>query len=474
MADIIDPLMPPYRFERIQSQVYRGGYPKPRNFRFLRRQRLKTIVSLIPDDQDSLLDDFCQVEGIERIVIQVESPNENVTVTESTVSRCLELVTNPDKTPLYLHCLDGSNVTGVVVMCLRKLQLWRIASYQSEYLRFEQDGEIIPEESEFVECYSGRALMLPNPYADWLWPGRLAASHGSNVNSLPFKNNVHPVMPHVRLRQRMSTDICQADLSLATSRSATDLASKDSGVTSRGSGMTFAAAPAAEFDGALTQCADRSLLESWFSPQQQPTHALSETASGQGAQANGRPLSLAMSSVKPVIVSHEPQSAQIGHVTASDQLNLHQSFSTGALPDLTPSTRGRGSDAQRQRVPLSDAHEMLEPVLAALASEALKATEPGLSIDSSKTTKAGTRSSLKPLANFVKGATRESGVSQSLAAASVQERRENAGGLRQVPAPSRSSGKSVATEAASDAAAVVKEIALSLLVQALAIEGLGM
>ncbi|KAJ2889877.1 protein-tyrosine-phosphatase, partial [Coemansia aciculifera] len=224
MADIIDPLMPPYRFERVQPQLYRGGYPKPRNFRFLRRQRLKTIVSLIPDDRDNMLTDFCHSEGIRRIVISVESPNDNVTVTDAIVSRCLELVTNPDTMPLYLHCLDGSNVTGVVIMCLRKLQLWRVASLQSEYLRFEQDGEIIPEESEFVEAYSGRGLVLPNPYVEWLWPGRVAA----DASALPFKNNVHPVVPHTRLKQRMSTDICQPDPRLVQSRSTTDLPSRES------------------------------------------------------------------------------------------------------------------------------------------------------------------------------------------------------------------------------------------------------
>ncbi|KAJ2582898.1 protein-tyrosine-phosphatase, partial [Coemansia sp. RSA 1836] len=348
MADIIDPLMPPYRFERVQPQLYRGGYPKPRNFRFLRRQQLKTIVSLIPDDRDNLLTEFCDSEGIRRIVIAAESPNENVTVTESIVSRCLELVTNPDTAPVYVHCLDGSNVTGVVIMCLRKLQLWRVASLQSEYLRFEQDGEIIPEESEFVEAYSGRGLMLPNPYAEWLWPGRAAA----DVNTLPFKNGVHPVVPHTRLRQRMSTDICQADPRSVQSRSATDLALRESGETSRASGA--AAAGAAEIASA------RSL-------QHQHQHQ----------QPADRPSSESRSSAQAMASVESPKHYRVGDMgedefeeqsQATDQLSLHTSFSTGALPDMTQS-----SQQLLQRTPVSDAHEMLEPVLAALAGDAMKA-----------------------------------------------------------------------------------------------------
>ncbi|KAJ1962719.1 protein-tyrosine-phosphatase [Dipsacomyces acuminosporus] len=224
MPDIIDPLIPPYRFERAQNYLYRGGYPKPRNFRFLRRQRLKTILSLIPGDRDHALSKFCESEGIARIIIHVDSPNENVTVTDTIVSQCLELVTDPARAPLYIHCLDGSNVTGVVIMCLRKLQLWRVASYQNEYLRYEQDGEIIPEESEFVESYTGKGLVLPNPYVQWLWP-RLpmpaASASSSGDSSLPFQNGIHPVMRHVKLKQRMPTDICLAEPLASFGKSAT-------------------------------------------------------------------------------------------------------------------------------------------------------------------------------------------------------------------------------------------------------------
>ncbi|KAJ1944474.1 protein-tyrosine-phosphatase [Linderina macrospora] len=219
MPDIIDPLIPPYRFGLVQPQLFRGGYPKKRNFRFLQRQQLKTILSLVPSHPDPHLEEFCETENIARITIPVASPNENVTVTDDIISQCLTLMTDPSKLPMYVHCLDGSNVTGVVLMCLRKLQLWRVASYQNEYLRFEQDGEIISEESEFVEAYTGKHLKLPNPYVSWLWP---MARAPTDINALPFKDSVHPVMRHVTLAHRMSTDICQAEPLISLSRSVTD------------------------------------------------------------------------------------------------------------------------------------------------------------------------------------------------------------------------------------------------------------
>ncbi|KAJ2820071.1 protein-tyrosine-phosphatase [Coemansia sp. 'formosensis'] len=448
MSDIIDPLMPPYRFERVQPQLYRGGYPKPRNFRFLRRQRLKTIISLIPDDRDNLLAEFCHEEGIHRIVIPVDSPNENVTVTESIVSRCLELVTNPDTMPLYLHCLDGSNVTGVVIMCLRKLQLWRVASIQSEYLRFEQDGEIIPEESEFVETYSGRGLVLPNPYAEWLWPGRVAALGGKyDVNVLPFKNCVHPVVPHTRLRQRMSTDICQADPQPVQSRSATDLASRESSEAGR-------AIHAAE-------ATDRPSSEGQFALQQQPVH-VSAPSGSQSTRTNETSPSLAMidNRVTQYSLSQKRSQgkAEVGvdeeKSQVTDQLSLHTSLSTGALPDMSQSTH---QHRQKPRTPMSDAHEMLEPVLAALAGEAMKvAAELNPSHDSGKTTKASTRSNTKPPVGIRSG--EDDGSEHHRAADEIKG------------VSSRNSGISAGVSEG----VVVKELSLSLLVQALAIEGLGM
>jgi len=42
---------------------------------------------------------------------------------------------DPDNLPIYVHCLDGASVTGLVVCCLRKLQTWNISSAMGEFLR---------------------------------------------------------------------------------------------------------------------------------------------------------------------------------------------------------------------------------------------------------------------------------------------------------------------------------------------------
>ncbi|KAJ2782684.1 hypothetical protein GGI18_003597 [Coemansia linderi] len=110
-----------------------------------------------------------------------------------------------------------------------------------------------------------------------------------------------------------------------------------------------------------------------------------------------------------------------------------------------------------QRTPMSDAHEMLEPVLAALAGEAMKvAAEAKSALDSGKTTKASTRSNTKL------------SVSMKSLEDDGSERHHAASEAKGVS--SRNSG----TSAGLFEGVVVKELTLSLLVQALAVEGLGM
>ncbi|PVU97917.1 hypothetical protein BB561_000175 [Smittium simulii] len=203
MLSIHEFLIPPYRFGQVENRLYRGGYPKQRNFKFLERIKLKTIISLIPDAPTQALTDFCCKNNIKHLVIKVEIPEENVTILDIHVSEFLQIATNSSQLPLYYHCADGSNVTGVLTMCLRKLQLWKTPSIELEFLRFEKNQEIISEESELVRNYNGEGLILHNPYASWLWPHK---KHQilNEPNKIPFAKNTHPTLPKLKLYKRIA------------------------------------------------------------------------------------------------------------------------------------------------------------------------------------------------------------------------------------------------------------------------------
>ncbi|KAJ1996033.1 protein-tyrosine-phosphatase [Coemansia spiralis] len=510
MASIIDPLIPPYRFERIQPSLYRGGYPKPRNYRFLRRQRLKTIVSLIPGDQDNSLTSFCSVEGIERITLTVQSPDENVTLSEEMVSRCLELVTDPTRAPLYIHCLDGSNVTGVVVMCLRKLQLWRVASYQNEYLRFEQDGEIIPEESEFVETYSGNGLVLKNPYVSWLWPGRQAKY--SDANMLPFQDGAHPVVPFVKLMPKASTEICLPDPNLVISRSATDpnmlTSSSDVAESVFGPSMQGGNTDTSQQvpSSTLSTKSDNNASTATAEAEADATTAVSDSA----AMAGG-------SFVQNRLFRAKHGSIDV--VLDTENSNLHTSLSTSALPTDVSSARdvqtghSHTGDSDQRQLPHNDSevsvHKLLDPILAALVAEQpistaiddsskgsgsvhAKQGDNGPSSGLSKGESRGSNSTVQLEISHSYSATQKdniapyaSNMSGVLALASQPESINNGtlstSSIDAAAILPCSTGPAVGVLSADagidetqEASALVKEITLSQLVQALAIEGLGM
>ena len=64
-------IIPPLRWNVVESGLSRGGYPVLRNFRHLSRTRLKTIVSLIPELPSTDLVEFAKITGIELVYISV-------------------------------------------------------------------------------------------------------------------------------------------------------------------------------------------------------------------------------------------------------------------------------------------------------------------------------------------------------------------------------------------------------------------
>ena len=70
------------------------------------------------------------------------------TIAPDQMSNILSVLLNHDNHPLFVHCLDGSNVTGLAIMCLRKMQMWKRPVIVTEFTRFL--GGENPEEEELL------------------------------------------------------------------------------------------------------------------------------------------------------------------------------------------------------------------------------------------------------------------------------------------------------------------------------------
>jgi len=169
-------LIPPFRYAVVEESLFRGSYPTEKNCRFLRRLKLKTMISLTPKKPSKVIIGFCEEQDIALKHLSVPKFKDDVTVSSSQVVQILQMIIDPANLPLYIHCLDGANVTGIVIMCLRKLQNWNLSVIFTEFSRFTRANYISSVESEFVETFKAE-VEIGAVIPPWLWQGVRMSKH---------------------------------------------------------------------------------------------------------------------------------------------------------------------------------------------------------------------------------------------------------------------------------------------------------
>lgn len=172
-----DALVPPLRFNIVQEKLYRGAYPREINFEFLKNLRLKTIISLTPlpitAETDLKLYEFAINNNIDLIHVECaqsgKGKKRGVPMGYTTIVSVMKYIIHNEYTPVYIHCLNGGQVTSLVVACLRKLQFWSSISIFNEFINFTTN--ITVNDRSFVEGFKGEININPSDKADWLWVG---------------------------------------------------------------------------------------------------------------------------------------------------------------------------------------------------------------------------------------------------------------------------------------------------------------
>ncbi|CAM9536313.1 unnamed protein product [Chrysoparadoxa australica] len=182
------PNVPPFRYAMVERDVYRSAQPTLKNYRFLSRLKLRSIISLVPEPPLQDQQDFCHHHGID--IIHVQAPKwkeeEGITLTQAQVAKVLSLLIQPGSRPALLHCLSGVELTGTVVMCLRKLQCWVVRSLLEEARRFLEAGRTLDRSLEttfdgmekFMQDFNEEVVIGPQ-VPSWLWSGNRAHHHPS-------------------------------------------------------------------------------------------------------------------------------------------------------------------------------------------------------------------------------------------------------------------------------------------------------
>lgn len=157
-------IVPPMRFSMVEDNLYRGGYPTLRNFPCLQTLGLRCILSLTPEKPTYDLEQFAEADNIALHHVPVERYKGEVVLSPSDISSVLHIILDGQKYPLYIHCLDGRHVVGMIVLVLRRLRGWDPQASQAEYIRFA--GEI-QDDLSMVNDFTG-PITLSSAIPMWL------------------------------------------------------------------------------------------------------------------------------------------------------------------------------------------------------------------------------------------------------------------------------------------------------------------
>lgn len=170
-----DSLIPPLRFNAIQNNLFRGAYPREINFVFLKTLNLKTIISLTPqpitNEIDKKLYKFTKSNEINLIHIEVSElyKKKKILICHSAILIAIDYMIHKNHSPLYIHCIDGGQITSLFISCLRKIQFWTPITIFNEFINFNTN--ITVNNRAFVESFRGQIIVKKKDKVDWLWTG---------------------------------------------------------------------------------------------------------------------------------------------------------------------------------------------------------------------------------------------------------------------------------------------------------------
>ncbi|KAJ2330343.1 tyrosine-protein phosphatase siw14 [Coemansia sp. RSA 2673] len=143
-----DDLHPPENFGMVCPYIYRSGMPKKRNYPFLKKLKLKSILTLILEEYPQQNQTFLSNNGVRLFQFGVAG------------NMCEALLTLMDRRnhPILIHCNKGKHRTGCLVGCLRKLQEWSNTSIFDEYRRYSAPKSRSMDQ-QFIELFDVRPVL---------------------------------------------------------------------------------------------------------------------------------------------------------------------------------------------------------------------------------------------------------------------------------------------------------------------------
>jgi protein tyrosine/serine phosphatase len=145
----------PHHFAVVKPGVlYRTGQPDAKGWEWIMaRYPIKTVLDLRPPDEDAsayaLEEAFCREHGLE--LVDMPMSRDGHPPTPEQFAQFLDLVRNPSRQPVLVHCEFGSLRTGVLAAAYRILEEgWSYDRAYSEANGLRFNREKAPEDDAFL------------------------------------------------------------------------------------------------------------------------------------------------------------------------------------------------------------------------------------------------------------------------------------------------------------------------------------
>lgn len=184
----------PLQFQIIEPRLYRGIFPTKENLSFLKTLQLKTIITILPEEYDikeespyyqKFIDDNkielrqfvgdmkwkaknkdkkVKKEKKNKTQEDVKRRDKTVGVSVDEIYKIMDIVTDAEKYPIFIHDLTNETITPLVVAVFRKFAYWNLVSVLDEFIKYS--GSVNIHERKFIEEFPIKPLTIKNEIAD--------------------------------------------------------------------------------------------------------------------------------------------------------------------------------------------------------------------------------------------------------------------------------------------------------------------
>lgn len=133
---------------RVAPYIYRGAQPLPEGYTTLKKMGIRTVINLRTTSSEK---QAVEAAGMRSVEVPLSVLND---INPKTVNEIIQIMKDPANQPIFLHCRQGQDRTGIIVAAYRmKVDGWSLADAEAEMQSFGFN-DVWHELKEFIRDYA--------------------------------------------------------------------------------------------------------------------------------------------------------------------------------------------------------------------------------------------------------------------------------------------------------------------------------